>query len=77
MGSDAMQWMLDNWVWILLGVGMVAMHMFGHGGHGRRRDDTARAEPDTKAGLPPAESRLRGVGGKNGTAGGAEKHHDT
>ena len=29
-----MQWVLDNWFWILLGGGMIAMHLFGHGGHG-------------------------------------------
>ncbi len=31
-----MQWALDNWIWILLGGGMIAMHFFGHGrgGHG-------------------------------------------
>jgi len=31
-----MQWILDNWVLILLGGGMIAMHLRGHGskGHG-------------------------------------------
>ena len=29
-----MEWTLQNWVWILFAVGMVAMHLFGHGGHG-------------------------------------------
>lgn len=31
-----MQWLLDNWVVVLLGGGMIAMHLFGHGhgGHG-------------------------------------------
>jgi len=32
-----MQWFIDNWVLVLLGGGMVAMHLFGHGhGHGRK-----------------------------------------
>jgi len=32
-----MQWIIDNWVLVLFGGGMVAMHMFGHGhGHGRK-----------------------------------------
>jgi len=30
-----MQWVLDNWLWIVFGGGMVAMHLFGHGGHGK------------------------------------------
>ena len=29
-----MEWLSQNWVWVLFAVGMVAMHMFGHGGHG-------------------------------------------
>ncbi len=28
-----MEWIIDNWVWFLLGGAMVAMHLFGHG-HG-------------------------------------------
>lgn len=29
-----MTWIIDNWLVILLGVGFVAFHLFGHGGHG-------------------------------------------
>lgn len=29
-----MQWLSENWVWVLIGVAFLAMHMFGHGGHG-------------------------------------------
>ncbi|MEO8315249.1 MAG: DUF2933 domain-containing protein [Pseudomonadota bacterium] len=28
-----MEWLSQNWVWILFAIAMVAMHM-GHGGHG-------------------------------------------
>lgn len=45
-----MQWAFDNWIWILFGVGMVAMHMFGHGGHGKSRNGACqtvrKSEPD-------------------------------
>ena len=41
-----MEWFSQNWVWVLFFVGMIAMHMFGHGCHGshdghvnRRGDD--------------------------------------
>jgi hypothetical protein len=27
-----MQWLGNNWIWIAFGVGIIAMHMFGHGG---------------------------------------------
>jgi len=26
-----MQWILENWVFLLVGVGIVAMHLFRHG----------------------------------------------
>ncbi|MBW6507798.1 MAG: hypothetical protein K0B00_13795 [Rhodobacteraceae bacterium] len=29
-----MQWLIDNWFLVLLGGGMIAMHLFGHGSHG-------------------------------------------
>lgn len=54
-----MQWILDNWLLLLLGGGMVAMHLFGHGhgghghgGHGRGRDNGAAAQPEKGAGVP-------------------------
>ena len=31
-----MQWIIENWLLLALGGGMIAMHMFGHGhGHGK------------------------------------------
>jgi len=34
--AEIMQWITDNWVLLLFGGGMIAMHLFGHGhgGHG-------------------------------------------
>lgn len=29
-----MDWLLANWFWILIFVLFIAMHLFGHGGHG-------------------------------------------
>jgi len=29
-----MKWLAENWLWVLLGILFVAMHLFGHGGHG-------------------------------------------
>lgn len=29
-----MEWLTQNWVWVLFAVGMIAMHLLGHGGHG-------------------------------------------
>ena len=44
-----MEWITQNWVWVLFAVGMVAMHMFGHGGHGGHgggHDDATRTHND-------------------------------
>lgn len=46
-----MDWLLSNWIWIVFGIAMIAMHMFGHGGHTRR--DPERANETT--GGPPTE----------------------
>ena len=52
-GKDAdaweclMDWIGNNWIWVLLVVGMVAMHLFGHRGHGqmsRRNEGPDRDE---------------------------------
>ena len=48
-----MEWISQNWVWVLFAVGMIAMHLFGHGGHGEhggnddRQNDT---NPERKDG---------------------------
>lgn len=45
-----MDWLAENWVWVLFGIGMVAMHLFGHGGHGGHggRDATKPPGKDSK-----------------------------
>ncbi len=34
-----MDWLVTNWYWMLLFVAFIAMHLFGHGGHGVHRSD--------------------------------------
>jgi len=29
-----MDWLSQNWVWVLFSAAFIAMHLFGHGGHG-------------------------------------------
>jgi len=55
-----MQWITENWLLLLFGGGMLAMHLFGHG-HGHKRghkggdhaapekpsDDTEQPDPAT------------------------------
>ncbi len=56
-----MDWLAQNWIWVLFGIAFVAMHLFGHGGHGAhgpdttsRRDAGGAAAPWV-AGVRPAE----------------------
>ena len=56
-----MDWIAQNWVWVLFAVGMIAMHIFGHGGHGGHRArgsdrDDARSTGEEIA-RPPSEPR--------------------
>ena len=41
-----MQWLSENWVFLLVVFAMIAMHLFGHGGHGGhgggRHDDEGK-----------------------------------
>jgi len=30
-----MEWLAENWIWVLVGILFIALHLFGHGGHGR------------------------------------------
>ena len=43
-----MEWFSQNWVWVLFAVGMIAMHMFGHGGHGGHGGGNDEAKPASK-----------------------------
>jgi hypothetical protein len=58
-----MEWLSENWVWVLIGIAFIAMHMFGHGGHGEHRGHggsgggkkTSRDSADGRdEGAPPA-----------------------
>ncbi len=33
-----MDWLAENWFWVLIGVVFIVMHLFGHGGHGRHKE---------------------------------------
>ncbi len=48
-----MEWIAENWVWLLFGGAMVAMHLFGHGhGSGHKKghgDNEGHGRADTRA----------------------------
>lgn len=55
-----MDWLSQNWVWVLVFVAFIGMHLFGHGGHGghgRHGDDEPRRP---SGGEQPGMDRPRG-----------------
>lgn len=47
-----MDWLASNWIWIVLAIGLVAMHNFGHRHSGHRKHRTvpgADARPPSDA----------------------------
>lgn len=56
-----MEWISQNWVWVLVAVGMIAMHMFGHGGHGGHsgNDDRQNDAKSVKKDNGPGAARPR------------------
>ncbi len=32
--EDRMEWLTQNWIWVVFFVLFIGMHLFGHGGHG-------------------------------------------
>ena len=68
-----MDWIGNNWIWLVFLVGMIAMHLFGHRGHRQRSrhgDGLDRAEParpdQTHAGHDHAPAPQAGVAGAGG-----------
>ena len=62
-----MEWLSQNWVWLLFAVGMIAMHMFGHGGHGGHGGASGAGDDDPR--------RLRTDNVQRGSEQGPGKHH--
>ena len=52
-----MTWIIDNWLVILLGVGFVAFHLFGHGGHGGGHGGGHKHGSDADPTAPPADAK--------------------
>ena len=44
-----MDWLQNNWIWLAVAAGFIAMHFFGHGGHRHGRNNRAPGAGDTNA----------------------------
>jgi hypothetical protein len=58
-----MQWLADNWIWLVVIGGMVGMHMFGHGhgAHGKGGGGGCCGGGTDKAKEPGAANREPGA----------------
>lgn len=52
-----MQWFSENWIFVVVVVGMVAMHLFGHGGHGGHGGHDRRGDTRGRNSNPPNPTR--------------------
>lgn len=71
-----MEWLRQNWFFLLIFVAFAGMHMFGHrghGGHGGHGGHSERAEPRDDE---RARSRETGSEGTNGPGRGPQSPHD-
>lgn len=49
-----MEWLANNWILIVAVLGMLALHWFGHGGHGRGHGRHSQGR-DRRDSEPPGE----------------------
>ncbi|VAW17386.1 hypothetical protein MNBD_ALPHA09-1715 [hydrothermal vent metagenome] len=78
-----MQWVLDNWIWLVFGGGMAAMHLVGHGkrgGHGSGQEKSqsccGHREKETDAPAPEKSILIPKSVAGIGTQGPKEKSND-
>ncbi len=45
--GEIMEWLIENWIWVLVGIAFFALHFLGHGRHGKHRKQD---EPDKQTG---------------------------
>ena len=52
-----MDWIVQNWVWIVVFVVFVGMHLFGHGGHGGHGGENQHPADDKQPRSGRSQSR--------------------
>jgi len=63
-----MDWLAQNWVWVLVFAAFIGMHLFGHGGHGGHDghgshgggSDQRPADGEQSSGEQPGKNRPQG-----------------
>ena len=55
-----MEWLAQNWVWVVVFVVFIGMHLFGHGGHGGRGCCGDGDDQPPAGGEEPGKDRQQG-----------------
>jgi len=51
-----MEWLAENWFWVLIGILFVSMHLFGHGCHGGHGGKDSKGKPGADSSNPDKSS---------------------
>ncbi len=54
-----MEWLSENWIWVLLIAAFIAMHMFGHGRHGGHGGHGGSSDGDNKHAKPASKDDVQ------------------
>ncbi len=57
-----MDWLTQNWIWVVIFGLFIGMHLFGHGGHGGRGGGCCGSGDDQKSadGAQPGKDKPQG-----------------
>lgn len=55
-----MEWLAQNWIWVVFFILFIGMHLFGHGGHGGHSGGGGRDEQEPAGGEKPGKQRPQG-----------------
>ena len=55
-----MDWLVQNWIWVLVFAVFIGMHMFGHGGHGGHGGCCGGGDQRPTDGEEPSKDRQQG-----------------
>ena len=56
-----MEWVITNWLWIVIAIVFIGLHLVGHGGHGGHGGHVAQATNDVN----PANDSPRAIGSES------------
>lgn len=55
-----MEWLSQNWIWVVVFAAFIGMHLFGHGGHGGKGGCCGGGEQRPSDSEQPVKDRPQG-----------------